>query len=425
MSERVRDLLTPVGGEISPPLKKLAEAFESVDNPRSVIAWLSRSSGARLLAAMARDQVEVTHEALDAFPQGKPAAHVRYMLVHARILPERTEYLERVGPWLDRLLADQPAEDSKLIRAYAQWDVLRRARRRAGQRTFSYDAGRRARTMIRIALELLVWLRERGQSLQGLRQGELEEWGSARPGARSYMINGFLKWAHARRLVDKIQLPVPQREEPGHFLEGDQRWGEFHRCLSDDSISLPARVAGALLFLYGLQPNRLVSLKADDVQHQGDDAYLVIGSGRLPLPPALAVLAVELRDHGRIASAIGRATKERSWLFHGVAPGRPLSVSGLRRHLANAGIQTRAAHNSALIELATDLPAPIVAETLGIHIETAARWSKYARRDWTDYLAVRADDLRPSTGAGEDSTEALDEDDTRLSSGRKPGEGES
>jgi hypothetical protein len=95
---------------------------------------------------------------------------------------------------------------------------------------------------------------------------------------------------------------------------------------------------------------------------------------------------------------------------NGSAPGRPLSVSGLRRHLTNAGIHTRAAHNSALIELATDLPAPVVAETLGVHIETAVRWSKYARRDWTDYLAVRADVLRPSTGAGEESTGTPDED---------------
>lgn len=76
------------------------------------------------------------------------------------------------------------------------------------------------------------------------------------------------------------------------------------------------------------------------------------------------------------------------------APCSGLSVSGLRRHLYNAGIYTRAAHNSALIDLAADLPAPVVAETLGIHIETAVKWSKYARRDWADYLAARGEDQR-------------------------------
>jgi integrase len=248
--------------------------------------------------------------------------------------------------------------------------------------------------MIRIALELLIWLQERGQPLNALRQGDLEEWFSTHPGKRSYMINGFLKWAHIRGLVHKVRLPAPPREEPCNFLEDDDRWRELHRCLNDDKMSLPARVAGALLFLYGLKPSRLVSLKADDIQQQGSGTYLTVGRGRLPLPPALVLLVVELRDHGRIASALGRATQDRSWLFHGASPGRPLSVSGLRRHLYNAGIYTRAAHNSALIDLAADLPAPVVAETLGIHIETAVKWSKYARRDWADYLAARGEDGR-------------------------------
>ncbi len=177
--------------------------------------------------------------------------HLRHMLVHTGVLPERTEYLERIGPWLDNLLADQTADDSSLIRAYAQWDVLRRARQRASQRSFTYDAGRRARTMIRVALELLIWLRNRGQSLSHLRQEDIESWLSAHPGRRSYLINGFLKWANNRGLARKITVAMPPRDNPANFLDDDQRWYELHRCLTDDGISLPARVAGALLFLYG------------------------------------------------------------------------------------------------------------------------------------------------------------------------------
>lgn len=381
MIERVRDLLADSDGEIPPALRKLAETFESIDNPRSVIKWLSHSAGARLLASLATGETEMTHAALDALPQSKPLHHLRHMLVHAGVLPGRSEYLERIIPWLDQLLADQPADDSNLIRAYAHWDVLRRARRRASQRPFTYDAGRRARTMIRIALELLVWLRERRQSLSELSQGDVEEWLSAPPRRRSYLINGFLKWANRRGLTGRITLATPPRDDPASFLDSDERWRELHRCLTDNGMSLPARAAGALLFLYGLQPSRLVALKAVDVQQHGDEIYLQIGNGRLPLPPALAALVTELRDHGHVPSALGRASDDRFWLFHGNAPGRPLSVSGLRRHLGDAGIHTRAAHNSALIEFAADLPAPVVADTLGIHIETAARWSKYARRD--------------------------------------------
>ena len=38
--------------------------------------------------------------------------------------------------------------------------------------------------------------------------------------------------------------------------------------------------------------------------------------------------------------------------------------------------------------LAADLPAAILADLLGLHINTAVRWATYARRDWADYLAA-------------------------------------
>ncbi|WP_406275906.1 hypothetical protein OH799_04095 [Nocardia sp. NBC_00881] len=48
----------------------------------------------------------------------------------------------------------------------------------------------------------------------------------------------------------------------------------------------------------------------------------------------------------------------------------------------------RAQRNSALIELAGELPGPILAQTADIHISTAVRWSTLAARDWTHYLAA-------------------------------------
>jgi predicted amidophosphoribosyltransferase len=69
MIARVRDLLTGADGQVPLALRKLAEAFESVDNPKSVIKWLRHSSGARLLAQLAAGETEITHAALDALPQ--------------------------------------------------------------------------------------------------------------------------------------------------------------------------------------------------------------------------------------------------------------------------------------------------------------------------------------------------------------------
>ncbi|MFD5540769.1 hypothetical protein ACFWIJ_23865 [Streptomyces sp. NPDC127079] len=56
------------------------------------------------------------------------------------------------------------------------------------------------------------------------------------------------------------------------------------------------------------------------------------------------------------------------------------------------GISVRAARNSALAPLAADLPSPILADLTGMHRHTAIRWVTYARRDWAEYLAARAED---------------------------------
>ncbi|WP_326812331.1 hypothetical protein OIE62_07425 [Streptomyces scopuliridis] len=48
-----------------------------------------------------------------------------------------------------------------------------------------------------------------------------------------------------------------------------------------------------------------------------------------------------------------------------------------------------AARNGALMALAADLPAAILADLLGLHVNTAVRWVTYARRDWAAYLAAR------------------------------------
>jgi hypothetical protein len=46
--------------------------------------------------------------------------------------------------------------------------------------------------------------------------------------------------------------------------------------------------------------------------------------------------------------------------------------------------------------------AAILADLLGMHINTAIRWVRYAGRDWADYLAARAAEQDKTSGeAGE------------------------
>lgn len=45
---------------------------------------------------------------------------------------------------------------------------------------------------------------------------------------------------------------------------------------------------------------------------------------------------------------------------------------------------------AALYQLAAELPAVVVADTLGISIKSAEQWARAAGRDQADYLQLRA-----------------------------------
>jgi hypothetical protein len=45
-------------------------------------------------------------------------------------------------------------------------------------------------------------------------------------------------------------------------------------------------------------------------------------------------------------------------------------------------INARSGPNTALISMAAELPAPVLADLLDLHIATGVRWAKYARPDW-------------------------------------------
>jgi hypothetical protein len=76
------------------------------------------------------------------------------------------------------------------------------------------------------------------------------------------------------------------------------------------------------------------------------------------------------------------------------ASARPASRLTLSDKLQAHGIDTRPASNAALVALIGDIPAPVLADLLDLHPNTTIRWATLAKRDWTAYLAARAEDLQ-------------------------------
>ena len=201
-------LADPVLG-IPAQLQPVLAHFGSAGSPRSVAGWLTGMPGGTLLAALAATahHRELTHALLDEQPQTPALHHVRDMLVQAGVLPPRDEYLERIEPWLGEVLAGRPAQHAALVRPYATWHVLRRARRRS-RGTSTMSAAGWARGRILAALAFLAWLDDRGTTLGAATQADVDDWlhGATR---YRYLLRDFLAWATARRLAGNVTVPGP------------------------------------------------------------------------------------------------------------------------------------------------------------------------------------------------------------------------
>jgi hypothetical protein len=159
-------------------------------------------------------------------------------------------------------------------------------------------------------------------------------------------------------------------------------------------MPVDVRAAGAIVTLFGLPLSKIVQLTAEQLAERGDDIYLTMDKQPVLMPPRLADL---LHSAARASSrsALGRCLPGTKWLFPGFSPGRHQGANTLGRRLREHGIRSRSTRNAAIITLASDLPAPILADLLGLHVTTAERWVGYARRDWTAYLAARDSEQRP------------------------------
>ncbi len=79
-------------------------------------------------------------------------------------------------------------------------------------------------------------------------------------------------------------------------------------------------------------------------------------------------------------------------------PGRA-ARDGLYRKLRQHIPHIRRSRSAALINLATDLPAPILADLLDLNINTAVQWTQHASRDWSHYLEARIGATTSTIGA--------------------------
>lgn len=379
------DLHGLLGGEPSAPaLVGLVDALCASDRPESVIVWKRSSKVQELLRGLGDGTIPVSHEGLDSVP-GKQAEHLRALLQHHDLLPQRDAYLPRFERWIDAKLDGLPDEVRQPVQHFATWHHLRQIRAKAAAGAATRGPVHSAKQEITETVKFLVWLHETYQrTATTCTQQDVDEWLATGPTTRS-AIRTFFVVAKKARLNTTVTVQH-RSAKSSPYLSQDQRLAWIHELLTGTSESLPYRVAAMLLLLYAQPLVKVVTFRTSMVDDGDTGMSITLGSHPTDVPEPFASL---LREHlaARPNLRTG-AGPDSPWLFPSTLAGRHLHPNTVMDRLRDLGVNLLGARNRAIGELVLECPPSLVAEALGystqvafLHADKAAEpWARYAGR---------------------------------------------
>ena len=385
VEQRLRGLLGNQDGEIRPQLQALYHALATADRPDTVAAWLAKSAAPVILNSLDPGQ-QLTHRVLDELPPGKTVEHLRSVLVDTGTLPPRDEQMTRLNHWISHVIGERPDPgQQQLLHRYAVWHVMRRLRARLGGTHATNGQVRAAQRVIKAATALLDWLTVRDLTLATARQGDLDAWLASAQASHRTDAGNFVRWARKQKLTS-MDFAATRWGGPAGVIDTETRWQQACRLLHDDTLKPEDRVAGLLVLLYAQTAATVSRLTTGHIQASGNTVQIRLGREPVVLPEPLdaLILQVAATRHGHAAIG-GQGTSP--WLFPGGQPGRPISAYQLGGRLRQLGIHSGQSRSAALFQLATDLPAALLAQMLGIHITVAVAWQRASAGDWMAYAA--------------------------------------
>jgi hypothetical protein len=195
----------------------------------------------------------------------------------------------------------------------------------------------------------------------------------------------FVRWAKQQKLT-RLDFAATRWSGPTQAIDTETRWTQARWLLHDDTVKPEDRVAGLLVLLYAQWPATISRLTLDHLEISEHEVRLRLGREPVVLPEPLADLVRKVTTTRRGHAALGDTGSSR-WLFPGGQPGRPISSYQLGERLRQLGLRPGQSRSTALFQLATDLPAALLARMLGIHIDVAVAWQRASAGDWTTYAA--------------------------------------
>lgn len=389
LAERLTALLTDPGtGDVHADLRRLYDELVTAPRPQSVITWLKKppATGARLLGQMARGETPVSHDTFRGLPADRSHNYLRDLLASTGVLPPYHAPIEQMERWLEDRLEPLRPDDAGLIGRYARWHLLRHLRRSAERAGLSKSATYGARSKINAAIRLADWVAGQRTTIEKLTQPQLEAFLEEHPGGRNTQ-QSFIAWLGRTRANTSVAIPWRTGALPEIVVADADRWEHIDRLLHEARISLYARIGGLFTLLFAQPLETIVAMRADQITLTDDGRVLVaFDSVPVEMPPGVDEL---IRDHLHQRGTPSIARTDHGWLFPGRHPGRHLVRETFRGKLVAHGIRPGHSRHAAMFALAGQVPAPVLAELIGIADKTATKWAALAARDWSGYIAQR------------------------------------
>lgn len=367
------------------PTAVLRHALLATANHRTTARWLAREPVTGVLGQVGGAGPAPTHESLDALGPSRSTEHLRDLLVAAGALDGEGRTIARFEARAATSLAGLDAAGRRVVRAWVTWRLLPRLRRldEAGK-DLTNSIGN-ARASLDEVIRFTGHLRAHGRGLRDCTEADVEEW-LIRPGAARCRVIPFLAWAGKKRHLPPMALPRPPGRAAAAFTDPEHRWAIARRLVTDDSIAVADRVAGALVVLYGQPLTRIVGLRLTDVRYEQGRAIVTLAGYDLRLPEPFATLVGDLpvrRRHG-VTDQV-----DTQWLFPGDRAGRHLGSANLANRLRDIDIEPRQMRGAALVQLSMEMLPAVLAEVVGVTPSTAAKWTAASGGSWANYAASR------------------------------------
>lgn len=271
-------------------LKGYLDALADSPKPWSVLNWMRGSRGYDTLLELVTAAIPLTHDALDTVERGASTIYLRAALVRHGALGERYQQTAALAVFINREVLRLPEGPDRLhLRTFATWKIQHELNLSERQGHAKRSSHRYARTQIRVAVDLLLWLSQHAVALKDLRQEHLDFWLDEGSTQRT-RIRTFILWVRRRKITGPLTAIPFAAQHHIDPLDPRQRLQLIRRLLSDESLDLRDRVAGCLVLLFAQPISRLVLLTRDAVQQRQGRVFISLGREPLLLPEPLATL---------------------------------------------------------------------------------------------------------------------------------------